>query len=343
MAVVMPQATPVLEMRGMLRAVKAAVYERYGSPDVVTVREVAAPVPKDDEVLIRVHATTVTSGDCRVRSLNVPRGFGLMSRLVFGVSSPRQKILGTEAAGVVEAVGRAVTRFKVGDEVIAFSGMSMACHAELKCVKESAALIKKPAQMPWNEAAALSFGGTTALAFLQRTNVQRGDSVLINGASGAVGTALLQLAVHLGASVTAVCSQANHALVQSLGADKVIDYAREDFTQGRERYHVVLDTVGNVDHARCKHVLRDDGRLGLIAADLPAMLAGMWAGMTSKQRVLAGPAPERVEDLEQLAQLYVHGHYKPIIDRVFPFERIADAHRHVDIGRKRGNVVVTLA
>jgi NADPH:quinone reductase-like Zn-dependent oxidoreductase len=173
--------------------------------------------------------------------------------------------------------------------------------------------------------------------------VQRGDGVLINGASGAVGSALVQLAVHLGASVTAVCSAANHALVRSLGADKVIDYAVEDFTQGRERYHVILDTIGNVDYARCKDVLKSDGRLGLIAADLPAMLAGLWAGMTSKQRVLAGPAPERVEDLEQLAQLFIDGHYKPVIDRVFPFDQIAGAHRHVDTGRKRGNAIVTLA
>lgn len=327
----------------MLRAVKAAVYERYGSPDVVTVQEVAAPAPKDGEVLIRVRATTVTSGDCRVRSLNVPRGFGLISRLVFGISAPRQRILGTEAAGVIEAVGPRVTRFKVGDEVIAFAGASMGCHAELKQIEESAALIHKPEQMGWHEAAALSFGGTTALAFLRKTNVQRGDSVLINGASGAVGSALLQLAVHLGASVTAVCSAANHALVQGLGADKVIDYTVEDFTRGRERYNVILDAIGNVDYARCKDVLKSDGRLGLIAADLPAMLGGMRAGMTSKQRVLVGPAPERAEDLEQLAQLFVAGHYKPVIDRVFPFDRIADAHRHVDTGHKRGNAVVTLA
>lgn len=326
----------------MLRAMKAAVYERYGGPEVVAVREVADPVPAADEVLIRVRATTVTSGDRRVRSLDVPRGFGLISRLVFGVSAPRQKILGTEAAGVIEAVGSNVTRFRAGDEVIAFAGVSMACHAELKCIKARAALVEKPPQMSWNEAAALAFGGTTALEFLRKANVQRGDSVLINGASGAVGSALLQLAVHLGASVTAVCSTGNHPLVRSLGAEKVIDYAREDFTQGRERYHVIFDTIGNVDYARCKGVLKDDGRLGLIAADLPAILGSLWVGMTSKQRVIAGPAPERVEDLAQLAQLFVEGHYKPVLDRSFPFAQIADAHRHVDTGHKQGNVVVTL-
>lgn len=326
----------------MLRAMKAAVYERYGGPEVVAIREVADPVPKDDEVLIRVRATTVSSGDARVRSLNVPRGFGLISRLVFGVSAPRQKILGTEAAGVIEAVGSKVTRFKPGDEVIAFAGVSMACHAELRCMKESAALIIKPPAMGWSEAAALCFGGTTALEFLRKANVQRGDSLLINGASGAVGSALVQLAVHLGAVVTAVCSTANHPLVKSLGAEKVIDYAREDFTQGRERYHVIFDTVGEVDYPRCKGVLKDDGRLGLIAADLPATLGGLWASVTSKQRVIAGPAPERAEDLARLAQLFVEGHYKPVIDRSFPFAQIVEAHRHVDTGHKKGNVVVTL-
>lgn len=322
---------------------KAAVYERYGSPDVVTIRDVAAPVPKDDQVLIRVHATTVSSGDVRVRSLNVPRGFGLISRLVFGWSGPRQKILGTEAVGVVEAVGRAVTRFKPGDPVIAFSGASMGCHAELKCMPERGALIVKPPQLDTEHAAALAFGGTAALEFLRRTNVQRGDSVLINGASGAVGSAAVQLAAHRGAIVTAVCSAANHELVKALGAEQAIDYAREDFTAGRERYDVILDTVGHLTYARCKPVLKSGGRLGLIAADLPAILAGAWVSATTKHKVLAGPAPERAEDLQQLAELAVAGHYKPVIDRSFPLDRIADAHRLVEAGHKRGNVVITVA
>jgi NADPH:quinone reductase-like Zn-dependent oxidoreductase len=323
--------------------VKAAVYERYGPPEVVAIQQVAAPAPNSDEVLIRIRATTVSSGDCRVRALRVPRGFGWISRLVLGVSGPRQKILGTEGAGVVETVGSAVTRFKPGDEVLVYGGASMGCHAELKCARETAALAIKPAKLDFGEAAALSFGGATALDFLRKAKVQAGDAVLINGASGAVGSAAVQLAKYFGATVTGVCSASNVALVRSIGADHVIDYTREDFTSGTSTYDIIIDTVGTVTFGRCASVLKDGGRLVLVAADLPAMLGGVWASMTSNKSVIAGPTAERAEDLQFLAKLAQAGELKPVIDRRLPFEQIVEAHRIADSGRKKGSVVVMLA
>lgn len=321
---------------------KAAVYRRYGSPDVVEIVDVPQPTPKDDEVLIRVVATTVTSADWRVRSLSLPRGFGWMARLVFGVSAPRQPILGTELAGVIDAVGKAVTQFQAGDEVFAFTGASMGCHAEYKCVRQSAAIVKKPANLSFEDAAALSFGGTTALDFLRRGNVKAGERLLINGASGAVGSAAVQLGKHFGAHVTAVCSGANRELVTSIGADQVIDYTTTDFTQNGQTYDLIMDTVGTAPLSRCKGSLTESGRFLAVLAELPALLSAPWVGFTTKQRVVAGPAPERVEDLRQLAALADAGKFKPVIDRCSPFEQIVEAHRLVDSGRKKGSVVVTL-
>lgn len=222
---------------------KAMVYERYGSPDVLELRYLAKPAPKVNEILIRTHVTTVTSGDCRVRSLNVPAGFGLIMRLVFGVSRPKQPILGTELAGVVESVGKDVTKFKVGDAVFAFSDAAMGCYAEYRCMSQDGAVALKPPNLTYAEAAALSFGGTTALVFLRRGKLQSGERVLINGASGGVGSAAVQLAKHFGAHVTGVCSTANMEWVKSLGANHVIDYTQENFTQNGETYDVIVDTV----------------------------------------------------------------------------------------------------
>jgi len=322
---------------------RAAVYRRYGPPEVVEVIDVPRPVPKDDEVLVRVHATTVTSGDWRVRSLELPRGFGWLGRLVFGLASPRQPVLGTELSGVIEAVGNAVTEFKSGDAVFAFTGASMGCHAEYKCVRESAAIVRKPQNLSFEQAAALSFGGTTALDFLRRGNVKAGDRLLVNGASGAVGSAAIQLGKHFGAHVTGVCSGANRELVMSLGADEVIDYTTADFTKNGQTYDLIMDTVGTAPFARCGNSLNDGGRLLLVLGDLPAILAATWVGLTTNKRVIAGPAPERVDDLRQLADLAEAGKLTPVIDRVVPLDNIIEAHRLVDSGRKRGSVVVTLS
>lgn len=221
---------------------KAIVYETYGPPEVLGLKELPKPIPKDKEVLIRIHATTVTSGDWRARSLNMPAGFGLLGRLFFGLSKPRQPILGTELAGEIESVGKEVKKFKAGDQVFAFSGAGMGCYAEYKCMPEDGEVARKPANLTYEEAAAISFGGTTALSFFRRANLQRGEKVLINGPSGGVGTAAVQLARHFGAEVTGVCSAGNMELVKSLGASHVIDYAREDFTANGETYDVIVDT-----------------------------------------------------------------------------------------------------
>src|SRR5688572_13894199 len=215
---------------------KAIVYSRYGSPDVLEVKELPKPVPGDKEVLIKVLATTVTAGDWRVRSLDVPTGFGLLARLALGISKPRQPILGTELSGEIEAVGKDVTRFKAGDQVFAFSDLRMGCHVEWKCMPEDGAVVAKPANLSHEEAATLCFGGTTALAYLRKAKIRRGDRVLVNGASGGVGTAAVQLAKHFGAHVTGVCSGGNFELVRSLGADALIDYTRQDFTENGETY-----------------------------------------------------------------------------------------------------------
>ncbi len=321
---------------------KAVVYERYGSPDVLELREVPKPLPGHNEVLIRTYATTVTSGDWRVRSLEVPTGFGFLSRLAFGLSKPRQPVLGTELAGVVEAVGKEVRQFKIGDAVFAFSGSAMGCYVEYKCMPEDGALALKPANLTFDEAAALSFGGTTALSFLRRGKLQSGEKVLINGASGGVGSAAVQLARHFGADVTAVCSTANVALVQSLGAHHVIDYTKEDFTRNGETYDVIVDTAGTAPFSRSKGSLKKRGRLLQVLGGLPDMLRVPWVFLTTNKRIIAGPAGGTREDLRFLAELAEGGRFKPVIDRRYPFAQIAEAHRYVDKGHKKGNVVITM-
>ncbi|MCC5825162.1 NAD(P)-dependent alcohol dehydrogenase [Alkalimonas sp.] len=321
---------------------KAMVYERYGPPEVLLLKVVEKPSPQSNEVLIRTHATTVTSGDCRIRSLTMPVGFGLISRLVFGISKPRQAILGTEIAGEIEAVGKDVSKFKVGDQVFALSDMSMGCYAEYKCMPEDGALALKPFNLSYDAAVALPFGGTTALDFFRRGKLQRGERVLVNGASGAVGTAAVQLARHFGAEVTGVCSTANAELVRSLGASHVIDYTKEDFCRNGESYDVIVDTAGTAPYARCKASLKEGGRLLMVLGGLPDMLQIPWVSMTSSKKVIAGPAAVRAEDLRFLAELAVAEAFKPVIDRRYPFEQITEAHRYVDTGRKKGNVIIRL-
>lgn len=321
---------------------KACIYEQYGSSDVLQLRDVPTPTPGDNDVLIKVRATTVTAADWRIRSLNMPAGFGLMGRLVFGITKPRQLILGSELAGDIEAVGRAVTHFKVGDAVFAFSGARMGCHAQYKCMPQHGAVALKPHNLTYDEAAALSFGGTTALDFLRRAKLKAGERVLINGASGAVGTAAVQLAKHFGADVTGVCSGANLELVLSLGARRVIDYTREDFTQNGETYDVIVDTAGTAPYARSKSALKPGGRLLLVLSGLGELLRAPWFSLTRNIKVIAGPAGGRAEDLRTLTSLAESGKFMPVIDRRYAFEQIAEAHRYVDSGRKRGNVVVTL-
>lgn len=321
---------------------KSIVCEKYGPPEVLQFKEIEKPEPASNEVRVRVHVTTVTAGDTRVRSLNMPFGFRFIGRLALGFSAPRQPILGTEFAGTVESVGRGVTKFSLGEEVFAFSGAKMGSYAEYICVAEDGVMARRPTNLTGSEAAALSFGGTTALDFLRRANLQKGEKVLVNGASGGVGTAVLQLAKYFGAHVTGVCSAGNVTWVGALGADKVVDYTAEDFTRNGETYDVIVDTVGNALFPRIKNSLNERGRLLQVVAGLQDMLRNPWVSMTTTRKVIAGPTAERAEDLLQLAAIAEAGHFKPVIDREYPFEQIVDAHRYVDTGRKKGNVVITL-
>ncbi|MBP6767439.1 MAG: NAD(P)-dependent alcohol dehydrogenase [Reyranella sp.] len=331
--------TPDYAATGTMRAV---VYRRYGGPEVVELADVPKPVPRDNEVLVRIHATTVTSGDWRVRTLCVPTGLGLVARLAFGFTGPRQPIMGSEMAGTIEAVGKDVTRFRVGDEVFGFPGGSMGCHAQYRTMPEDGRLARKPANLSFEEAASLPFGASTSLHFLRKAGIRPGDKVLVIGASGGVGTAMVQLAKHFGAEVTGVTSTKNLALVTSLGADRVIDYTKHDFTTRGETYDIVVDTVGGTSFARCRPVLRDKGRLLAVAAGMPEMLAALWSPLTGSRRVIAGPAAERVEDLPEMAALAEGGALKPVIDRRYEFEQMAEAHAYVETGRKRGSVVVSV-
>lgn len=322
---------------------KAMVYHRYGPPDVVALTELPKPLPTNNEVLVHIRATTVTSADWRARSLFMPGGFGPIGRLVFGVFGPRQPILGTELSGVVEAVGTSVTRFAPGDEVFAFTGGKFGCHAEYRTIAEDGLIALKPANLSFEEAAALSFGGTTALPFLRdKAGLKAGDRVLIVGASGGVGTAAVQIALALGAEVTGVTSTANLQLVRSIGAHQVIDYTTQDFTATGETWDIILDTTGTASYARVDRVLRPGGRLVVVLGSLKGMLGIGGPSKSSGKRVIAVVASPSAEHIHTLADLAAAGALKPVIDRSYPLEDAVEAHAYVDTGRKRGSVVLTI-
>ncbi len=321
---------------------KAAVYRRYGPPDVVQVEDVPRPIPGPNDILIRVRATTVSSADWRMRSLSVPRGFGLLSRLAFGLSAPRQQILGGELAGDVVSVGAEVRNVAIGDAVIAVPGIKLGAHAEYCCIKADGRVVKKPERLSYREASALAFGGSTALDFFRRAGLREGERVLINGGSGTVGSAMLQIAVARGAEATAVCSAANRECMQQLGATRVVDYASTDFASEGVRYDVIVDTVGNAPYARVHEALTEGGRLLLVLATLPQMLHAPWVELTTKHRVYVGPAAERLDDLNTLVAMAATGQYTPLIDCCLPLDLVAAAHARVESGRKRGSVVLEL-
>ncbi len=321
---------------------RAAVYRRYGPPEVVSVEEVPTPSPGTSDLLIRVRATTVSSADWRLRSLSMPLGFGLVGRLVFGIATPRKPILGSELAGDVVAIGAAVKNFAVGDAVIAFPGSSLGAHAEYCCIAASAAVVKKPEQLSYQAAAALAFGGITALDFFRRGGLRAGEKLLINGASGAVGSAMVQVAVAAGAEVTAVCSGANAPLMENLGAARVVDYTSTDFVHEGIRYDMIVDIVGNAPYRRVRPALTRRGRLLLVLASLPEILRAPWVNLTTRHRLVAGPAAERVDDLRTIVDMAAAGRFTPLIDHCFPLDEIVAAHARVESGRKRGSVVVEL-
>ncbi len=323
---------------------KAMTYRKYGGPEVVTKSAVPTPSVKPNDVLIRILATTVTTGDWRARSLNMPRGFGLFARPVFGLVGPRQPILGTELAGVVDSVGPEVTRFLPGDEVIAFAGGRFGCHAEYRAIAEEGMIALKPANLSFEEAASLSFGAMNALPFLRdKARIRRGDHVLVVGASGAVGTAAVQIAKHFGAVVTGVTSTGNAALVQSIGADRVIDYTKVDFATTGETWDIIFDTTGTVPFKRCEMSLKPGGRLVAVQGSLGLWLGFGWPSRKGGKRVITGVAAPTPDDLRAIADLAAKGELKPVIDRVYSLEDAAVAHAYVDTGRKRGSVVLRVA
>jgi NADPH:quinone reductase-like Zn-dependent oxidoreductase len=318
---------------------RAAVVERYGPPEVVRIAEVPTPVPGDDEVLIRSVATTVDSGDARVRSLRVPRGMRLPVRLAMGITKPRQPIAGFDVAGEVEAVGRAVTEVAPGDRVVASRGFAFGCHAEQVAVGPKGAIARIPDGTSEQDAVSVCFGGATALHFFRLGKVAPGDTVLVNGASGAVGSMAVQIAKHLGAEVTGVCSGANAELVAGLGADRVIDHTRDDVLAGGRRYDVIMDNHGNLPYTRARSALAPDGRFLMVVGDLWQTISATW----QKPVVAGGQNREMLssENFRTLMSLVDRGAVKPVIDRVLPFEEIVEAHRRVDSGRKVGSLVLT--
>ena len=321
---------------------KAIVYTEYGPPEVLRLEEVEKPTPKDDEVLIRVCATTVTSADSRVRSLRAPFGFGLILRIIFGLRKPRKTILGRDLAGEVESVGRDVKLFKEGAQVLGVSN-NMGCYAQYVVVPENGMITIKPANMTYNEAAAIPFGALSSLVYLRDFGkIQRGQKVLIYGASGALGTFAVQLAKHFGTEVTGVCSTANVELVKSLGADRVIDYTKEDFTKDGKTYDIIFDTVGKVSFSQCKNSLNPNGRFLMAVAGIPQFLQVLRTLIIGSKKAVAGVATDTKENLIFIKELIEAGKIKPIIDRVYPLEQTARAHLYVDKGHKKGNVVITM-
>lgn len=321
---------------------KAIVWTKYGSADGLHLQEVAKPTPKDNEVLIRTRAATVSAGDCEVRSLKFPIYFQIALRGMFGIINPRDKILGQELAGDVEAVGKDVTRFKVGDPVFGSPGLDFGAYAEYICLAETTAIITKPSNMTYEEAAGMPIGGLEALYFLRQGNIQAGQKVLINGAGGSIGTVAVQLAKSYGAEVTAVDSGGKMEMLRSIGADHVMDYTREDFTQNGETYDVIFDVVGKSSFSGSVQSLKPNGRFLLGNAGLPQIIRGRWVAMTSGKKVITGTANHNIDDLISLKELIEAGKIKAVIDRRYPLEQMAEAHRYVETGQKKGNVVITI-
>lgn len=321
----------------------AYTYTEYGSPDVLNYVELPTPTPKANEVLIRVCATTVSAGDWRARSLTVPAGMGLIARLVFGFNRPRKTVLGTELSGIVESVGADVVAFQPGDAVIGFPGAGFGGHAEYITMPADGKVIRKPENLTFEEAAAIPFGATTAYDFLiNKGKLRAGERVLINGASGSVGSACVQLAKHFGAEVTGICSASNADLVRDIGADRVIDYNTEDFAKEGPLYDIVVDTVGTAPWARTRHALVPNGRILLIAGGTSDMIFGWLKARLRGKRLVGGVASESVDILRKVVDLAADGSFHPVIDRSFDFSQMIAAHAHVDTGHKKGNVVVTI-
>jgi NADPH:quinone reductase-like Zn-dependent oxidoreductase len=318
---------------------KAVVCERYGPPEVLRVKEVGKPTPKTDEILVRVRATTVTAGDCEIREFKMPALLWLPARLGFGIRGPRRRILGQELAGEVESVGEDVELFKKGDSVFALTGFRLGAYAEYDCLPERGLVAKKPTSMTYDEAAAVPLGGLHASHFMRKANIKGGQRVLINGAGGSIGTFAVQLAKSFGAEVTAVDSAKKLDMLLSIGADHVVDYAKEDFTKGGASYDVIFDVVGKSSFPDCLRSLSQGGFYLLGNPGVSQMARGMWP--RSRKKVISGMS-YKAEDLAFLKELIETGKIRSVIDRRYPLDGIVEAHRYVDAGEKRGNVVITV-
>ncbi|MBI5679617.1 MAG: NAD(P)-dependent alcohol dehydrogenase [Methanobacterium sp.] len=321
---------------------KAIVYEKYGPPEVLQIKEIERPTPKDNEILVKVHATTVTAADVRMRGFLVPLSYWLFARIALGFRGPKTEILGGELAGEIESVGKDVKNFKKGDQVFAYPGHHGGGYAEYACLPGDSAVAIKPENLTFEEAAAVSFGGNTALHFIKQANIQKGQKVLIYGASGSVGTYAVQLAKYFGAEVTGVCSTTNIDLVKSMGADNVIDYTKEDFSKNGEIYDVILDTVGKASLSDCMRSLKEEGTYLQVVATPAVSIQMEWNGLTSSKTLIGGTAIPQTENLLFLKELVEAEKIKPVIDRTYTLEQIIDAHRYVDQGHKKGNVVITV-
>ncbi|UCH60586.1 MAG: NAD(P)-dependent alcohol dehydrogenase [Anaerolineales bacterium] len=337
---------------------KAIVYAQYGPPDVLQLKEVEKPTPKENEVLIRIYATSVGYGDLVARNFkeispgefNMPFPFWLITKLVFGIRKPKITILGSELAGEVEAVGKNVKLFKEGDQVFGYLGQSMGAYAEYICVPEGGVLAIKPSNMTYEEAAVVPMGTIMALYLLrEKGDLHPGQKVLINGASGGIGSAAVQIAKFYGAEVTGVCGTPRLEFVISLGADKVIDYTKEDFTQSGETYDLIFDVLGKSSFSQCKSSLKQNGRYLLASFKMGDLVQMLWTSMMSGlpgrqagKKVICALAPGSTEDLNAVKELIEAGKIKAIIDRRYPLEQAAEAHRYVEEGHKRGHIVITV-
>ena len=317
---------------------KAIVYEKYGPPEVLQIREAEKPVPKDNEVLVKVFATPITVGDVRLRKADP-----FMARTFNGLIKPKRKILGMNFAGSVEATGKNVKQFKPGDKVFGSTVFAFGCYAEYLVIPEEGVITTMPTDISYEEAAVIPFGTLTSLHFLRKGNIKEGQKILIYGASGSLGVAAVQLAKYFGAEVTGICSTVNLELVKSLGADKVIDYTKENFSDYDQTYDIIYDTVGKISFFDSMGKLNKNG-IFLNAVHIPpfSIFKNIWITLTSTNKIIGGISIERKEDLDFIKYLIEERKYKPVIDRSYRFEQIVEAHRYVDQGHKKGNVVITL-
>ena len=314
---------------------KAIIYKKYGAPEVLTLQDIDKPSPLENEILIKIHATGVTTGDCRMR-----RADPFITRFFAGLTKPKIQILGVDFSGEIEEIGKDVTNFKIGDQVFGSTGMGFGAYAEYKCLSDDSVVALKPDNLNFEEAAGIFFGGNTALHFLNKGDIKKGQRVLIIGASGSLGTSAVQLAKYFGAEVTGVCGTSNIDLVKSLGAKHVIDYTKENFVQSSETYDIIFDTLGKSSFSKAKHSLNKNGKFLAANAGLSDYAQMLWTAIFGSKKVVAGIAYEKIENLLFLKELIETGKLKPVIDKAYHLEEMVEAHRYVEKGHKRGNVVV---